>query len=365
MKSLTLKLSVLGLSIALTGGAVGAAEPSSKELASFATMRTTSAKEAREQAQNWLKSVGKTDEATQKAFEAIWAKTDAPVLDLVADSLALGNADAAKLLAEARDPEAAAPKELPSVLKDLKLPAFFRENLATAYAKGLSNRRIYEESLVCLKGVRPENIVDPATYYFHKAVAEHGTLDKIEAMRSIFHLLDDVPDAPDRYRLVAILMLDDMSRWQDKSLDEVSRKMKNVERRLDLARGGAHTQKQEKEILARLDEMIKKIENQQNQQQQQNGGGCPSGGGSPGNSPGSSNTPGGPQQDSMGGTNSGPGKVDQKKLEQLAKDWGKLPERERVEAITQLKRSMSPADQALIQDFIKRTTSGASREGER
>jgi hypothetical protein len=367
MKSLTLKLSALGLSIALLGGAAQGAEPTPKEAATFVTLRTVSVKEAREQAQTWLKSVGKTDEASQKAFAAIWAETDKPVLDLVADTLALGNADAAKLLADARDPETPAPTEIPSLLKDQKLPSFFRSNLATAYAKSLSNRKVYEEAVEVLKGVRPENVVDPAAYYFHKAVGEHGMLNRLEAMRSIFHLLDDVPDAPDRYRLLAVLMIDDMGRWQDKSLDEISRKMKNVERRLDLARGGAHTQKQEKEIMARLDEMIKKLENQQNQQNQQNSGGCPSGGSgsSPGNSPGNTNTPSAPQQDSMGGTNSGPGKVDQKKLEELAKNWGKLPERERVQAITELKRNMSPTDKALIEEFIKRTVSGNSREGER
>jgi hypothetical protein len=38
--------------------------------------------------------------------------------------------------------------------------------------------------------------------------------------------------------------------------------MKDVERRLDLARAGPVTQAKQKEILARLDEVIKKLENQ-------------------------------------------------------------------------------------------------------
>jgi hypothetical protein len=37
--------------------------------------------------------------------------------------------------------------------------------------------------------------------------------------------------------------------------------MDNIERRLDIARGGPETQRQQKEVLNRLDELIKKLEN--------------------------------------------------------------------------------------------------------
>jgi polyhydroxyalkanoate synthesis regulator phasin len=52
-----------------------------------------------------------------------------------------------------------------------------------------------------------------------------------------------------------------MHTWSEKDLDSIARKMKNVERRLDLSRGGPKTQKIQKEIVARLDEMIKDLEN--------------------------------------------------------------------------------------------------------
>ena len=44
-------------------------------------------------------------------------------------------------------------------------------------------------------------------------------------------------------------------------LGDIGRKMDNVQRRLDLARGGKKTQGQQKEIVRRLDELIKEIEN--------------------------------------------------------------------------------------------------------
>ena len=79
-------------------------------------------------------------------FEAIWKQQDRIILDLVAESLALGNPAAAKLLADARDPETPAPIKVPEILKDAKAPPFFRANLALAYARALSNRRVHEES---------------------------------------------------------------------------------------------------------------------------------------------------------------------------------------------------------------------------
>ena len=84
---------------------------------------------------------------------------------------------------------------------------------------------------------------------------------KKEAADSIVRLLDDAADAPERYKMVAGLMLFDMMTWKDKDLGWIARKMDNIERRLDLARGGPKTQKMQKEVVARLDELIKEMEN--------------------------------------------------------------------------------------------------------
>jgi hypothetical protein len=61
----------------------------------------------------------------------------------------------------------------------------------------------------------------------------------------------------------------DMVAWKSKDLSDISRTMKDVERRLDLAWGGPKTQGKQREILARLDEAIKILENER-----KSGGGC-------------------------------------------------------------------------------------------
>ncbi len=237
-------------------------KPAEGGIVSFGTLRAPSPEAARGQALDWLKGVGKTDEATLKAFEVIWSDADRPLLTKTADTIALGDADAAKLLAEARDPAATAPLEMPALLKDAKKPAFYRANLALAYAKALSGRRVFEEGLEALRAVKPEQVVDPGAYLFHKAVAEHALMLKGEASNSILRLLDEAPDAAERYRVVAALMHFDMLTWQDKDLGWVARMMDNSGRRLDLSRGGEKTQKIQKQIVARLDEIIKELENQ-------------------------------------------------------------------------------------------------------
>jgi hypothetical protein len=336
---------------------VQAAEKSSK-VASFNALQAPSVETVRAQAAKWLKDAGKTDAATQKAFDEIWS-TDRPLLEQLADTFMLGNAEAAKLLGDARDPSVPTPKAMPEIFANSK-DEFFRSNLGLAFAKALSNRRDYEVALETLKTIKPEKVIDPATYFFHKAVAEHGTLQKTEASRSINRLLDDVADAPDRYKMVSMLMILDMAQWREKDLAEIARKMDNIERRLELARGGPQTQRMQKDVLARLDELIKQLEQQQKNQQGQgnpNGGGCPNGGGGqqPGNQPGSG-TPTSPQQDSIGGQNSGPGKVDEKTLKQLADLWGKLPERERAAAMAEMSRSMPARYREIIESYFKKTS---------
>src|SRR5262249_35278694 len=144
-----------------------------KEESSFGSMKAPEAAEARKQAEAWLKSVGKDDAATVAKVKTIW-ESDRPLLDKVAATLAAGDADAAKLLAEARDSDAPAPTAVPAVLKDSKKSAFYRNNLALAYGKALTTRKVYEEALESLAVVKPDDAVDPSAYFFHKAVCEHA-----------------------------------------------------------------------------------------------------------------------------------------------------------------------------------------------
>jgi len=343
-----LSASVLAAGVATClPGVAGAADQKQPGVYTFGTLKTPTVEAARAQAQEWLAGV-QVGNGRQAEFQAIW-DADKPLIDRVADTLALGSADAAKLLAEARDPSAPAPKEVPALLRDAKLPVYFRSNLALAYAKALSGKRVFEESLDALKAAVPEQVVDPAAFYFHKAVAEHALTQKKDATFSITRLLDDVADAPERYKMVATLMFFDMQGWkdEDKDLGNIARLMDNIERRLDLSRGGPKTQEIQKKVVFRLDELIKDLENQMKM-----GGQCQCPGGpNPGQNGGA--RPNAPMQDSQIATNSGPGVVDPKKLQNLAANWGKLPEKERAKAMMELTKDLPPRYREVIENYFK------------
>src|SRR5262245_29122570 len=209
----------------------------------FGRLQPASAAEAKAKAIAWLKGVGKADPATLQRVAAIWKSTDRTIVDLVADTLALGDERAAKLLAEVRDPAAPAPTSVPDFLMDAKAKDFFRVNLALAYGRALTQRQVHEEALAVLRTLTPESVVDPAALLFHRALSEHAMLMKDDATRTITRLIDAAATAPERYQTVAALMLLDMQTWKEKDLGAVARKMQNIERRLGLARGGPETQK--------------------------------------------------------------------------------------------------------------------------
>lgn len=233
------------------------------EIYTFGSLKSVSTETARSQALDWLTKIGKTDEATRKQFDAIWSHADHCVLDKVTDTLSLDPATA-KLIKSINDITTNVPKDVPAEIKDHSKPSFYRANLALVFAKAISSRRVYEEALEALRLVKPEEVVDPSAYFFHKAVAEHALMKRDDASQSIVRLLDDVADAPDRYKMVATLMFFDMQSWKrdEKDLLQISKLMDNSGRRLDLSRAGKVTQEIQKKIVFRLDEVIKELENQ-------------------------------------------------------------------------------------------------------
>jgi hypothetical protein len=346
---------VLGVSqLAVAGGS------KEKNITTFGSLESASAKDVQAKAKAWFDGVVKGDAAKAQALEAIWSQTDRAVIDRLADTFALADPAAQKLLAEARDIRTPAPTEVPAIFKDAKQNVFFRANLAVAFAKTLSNRRIHEEALETLRLFRPEQTIDPATYLFHRAVSEHALLLKKEAGTTINRLVQDAVDSPERYKIVSMLILLDMQTWKDKDLAAIARKMSSVERRLELARGGEQTQKIQRDIIARLDELIKELENKQKDKKPGDG---PPSDGPPGDGPpkpGSGKqggpNPSNPLPDSILPQHGGTGKVDQAKLRKLEDGWGKMTPRERAEAMQQLDeltRGLAPAYQEAYRNYFR------------
>ncbi len=266
---------------------------------------------------DWLtKHAGKDQLETGKQFLA----ADEPNrirLDLVIESISLVDEQTRTLQHKlATMPQYAIPAALEKYRPEINDP-WMEANLKLWLGLELSRRQLYEEALQEFQQVEEQHLVDPATYYFYRAVCEHHLLMKKQGLASLNILLTQCKPLASRYRMVGELMKQDLAKLQEKSLDEIARKMTDVERRLDLGRAGKKVQKIEREIVESLDELIKKLE------QQAGGGG--------GSSSGKGNQPNSGAKDSSVKGSTAPGEIDDKKLGR--KDgWGKLPPKDQAKA---------------------------------
>lgn len=349
-------IATMGLLSPLAQPTVFAADVGQKPIpvgqAGFGMLAEQPTENLKKQAREYLTSKGIWTPALEPQLQQAFAR-DLPLSDRYADALALGDPLLQGLLAGARNASLLPPDGLPAFFKDPKYPDYVRANLAVSYARALSLRRIHEEALEVLGLFAVEKVADPATYLYHRGVSEHALMMKNEATTTIDRLLQDIPNLPERYRMLGLLLYYDLGNWKEKDLAWISRKMEIIQRRLEVTRGGKKTQKIQKEVVARLDEMIKELENQQKDSSSSNQGNCPDGApsqGQPGNNP----QPTAPAKDSMPGGASGQGVVDSKRVKELADVWGKLPEKERAKALVELTRNAPAKYREAIELYFKK-----------
>jgi hypothetical protein len=266
----------------------------------------------------WLAERRVTDPQLVKQIAALWADDDSPktaaeLFERVIETYSLADEKTRRFVRECTLTDAPLVPPEPALLSADNLNVHHASNLRLFYARYLTRRRMYEEALQIFEQIDPVYVVDPATHFYFKAVCQHQLLRKQDGLATIGVLLEQTEDVPVRYASVAKLMKFDLESLKEKSLDQIARRMQDSERRLDLGRGGRKAQKVQDEIIADLDEIIKKLE------QQQGGGG----GGGSGKSGGRSNRPGSPANDSVIKGSTAPGLVDEKKLKNQG-GWGNL-----------------------------------------
>jgi hypothetical protein len=116
----------------------------------------------------------------------------------------------------------------------------------------------------------------------------------------------------------------------------------------------------QKEIVARLEEMIKDLENQRSSSSSSNDGNCPSGGSS---GPPSGSIPSGTPATDFGlPQGQMKGEVDSKRLKEIAEVWGKLPEKERAKAMLELTRDLPPRYRETIEKYLKELSARGTTE---
>ena len=313
------------------------------------------ADEVRTQAMNWVATQGVTDKQVLDRIGKLWAFGDQPpaasqLFESVITTFAMADPATRKLVDACRLDQAPLLPPEAGLLKRDAMGSLYLPNVRLYYARYLTQRRMYEEAVQVFNEIDVKRVVDPASCLFFKAVCHHKLLMKKPGLATIAKLLNDTEGVPVRYSTLATLMQYDLQALREQSLDEVARKMSDVERRLKLGRGGPRVQKVEDEIVATLDEIIKKLE------QQQSGGG----GGGSGSNP--SNRSGSPAQDSVVKGSTAPGNVDKKKIGNQD-GWGALPPKKETQAKNLINRNFPAHYRQAIEQYFKKLANRRAGSG--
>jgi len=218
---------------------------------------------------------------------------------------------------------------------------FFTNNVRYFYARYLTVLTMYDEAADLFAEIEPAAVVDPAACLFYRAVCEHSLLQKEAGLATIETLLTNTEGVPVRYATVAELMKHDLQSLREKSLGEVARQMRDVERRLALGRAGTDVQRVEERIITTLDEIIEKLEQQQ-------GGGGGGGSGQP-----QGNQSSNPADDSYVGGATAPGEVDRRDLGRKS-GWGDLPDKAQAAAKNMINRQFPFHYRQAVEEYLKR-----------
>lgn len=326
------------LSVALAGAAWSA-----DELAPRASWTVPATAQVKAALDDYLTALP-ADEALRASIAPLWpdealALEGADLLERLAASLALVDPQYQALVDHCQMAHTVGlPPEF-AVLKDEAAPPLIRNNLRLLYGRWLAQNELMDEAVEQLKDLSPADVVDPASLLFHQALAHHRLLEKEPCLAAVTRLMENENEIPKRYATVARLMEADLKPLKTDSLDEISRLMADVGRRLTLARAGKRVRDEEEEIVKKLEKMIEEMEKQQQQQQQQASSGSP--------------RPSSPLQDSRTPSMRGKGEVDQKNIGK--KDgWGNLPPKDRQEVLQQIGRELPAHFRETIEEYFKR-----------
>lgn len=305
-----------------------------------------SVEELRQAIDEWLDFKGLGQSPINEAIEPYWQFQSKPSQEELFDALMrtfyLADDDVRNLVDRCREVQygtEALQIKTPTTERSASEP-LLGNNVKYFLARHLSTLTAYNEAVELFEQIDPSHIVDPSGYFFHRSVCEHHLLMKEKGLQSLDTLLNHTEDLPIRYRTLGELMQDDLSGVKEKSLGEVARQMKDVERRLNLNRTDEDVQEVENKIVATLDDLIKKLEDQQ-QQSQSSGAGS-----------GSSAPSQGAQESYLGGIK-GEGLTDKKKLGNKD-NWGDLPPKSREAAKNMLDRQFPAHYRQAVEEYLKK-----------
>ena len=295
--------------------------------------------------QRWLAARTAASPEQKAAATAAWNQPEGDRLDRLMRAVAAVDDNAESLQNEIERLPPAAVSRLADQFDSQPQADFGSDVVALWTARQLVRLERYDEAAPLLVKRSVEASPDPATLLFCRAACEFWMLQADAASETIARLLEREAEIPVRYAQLARLLEADVKGLEQDSLDHISRRMRDITRRLELGHAGKKIRAVQDGVIASLDKLIKQIEDQQ-QQQQAGGAGAAGGGGQ-----------GRPMEDSQLAGGKGRGEVTSRDLDN-AGEWGDLPPREREEALQQIGRDYPAHYREAIEQYFKRLAAG-------
>ena len=221
------------------------------------------------QLMQWIASRNLPKTSTQKAMKR-WAAhtqgqdlTSEQLLDAAILSFAEIDADANTLLQQSVG------EDFTSAIETAGQLNFYAAQVQLFRARWLVQHRFYDDALETLKDLNPDEVIDPASLMFYRAICQSELLQTEEALASISLLQNNTLNPPHRFLVVADMLKKELIERENEGMRNVAELMQDVERRLDIGQSGEQTQTQEDAVIAALDKLLEDLEEQQQQQQQQ------------------------------------------------------------------------------------------------
>jgi tetratricopeptide (TPR) repeat protein len=220
------------------------------------------------------------------------------------------------------------------------------------YALAQMNRERYEEAgqafTQVLNEFRFAGCDVDAAFYLVVCLGQEREKEKAIAAANAF--LKDYPDAPERYRQAMEQLKNELVQEWESPLYDLAGRMSHVAKKIEGGETGDPTQEKQKEIVAIIDELIKKAEEQEGQGQ---------GGGGSGGRPRGNQQPSSPANQSSapeGASRVGDLRPNPRKKAQDA--WGEMRDKEREEVLQALKEQFPDRYRELLEQYNKALAEG-------
>lgn len=210
-----------------------------------------------------------------------------------------------------------------------------------------SRNKNYLQSETILAGVQTKN----ETYYVQKMINAHSLNRKKETARCVEILETHFHERlPERHKVLTHLIKEDLKLWDKDDLGDIARDMRQVQDNLHNADHITRTKKLQKEIIDRLDKMIKEKEDQL-----ANANSLPEGDGDGNGDAARRIAEATPLPDSGIHNNGGKGEVDNKKIKKNTGLYKSMTmEREMEQRFQRITPSFSPRHRLAIEAYYRK-----------